>query len=412
MVQGCLGRVSALDALIEIFMKQSEKARMDIDSCEPFAICMSPKVRMNDFMPSCSRHSERRTIRHYFGCLIFSGTIAFMRIKFIALAVLVFCGWLTGCRSSSSSRPEGADDKSPVIVEINDSPEHYSAFERFVKARLSDFESQDSANQADNDQRRSQLLDAFIQRQLIVQAAVEKNIEPTDDEIRDALESQHKQTSSANSSNGDKSSGSETSEQNQAPLAGAERRIEIYNDLLTLKFYKTEVLKNVQVTTQEIESYYNENSPVYQGKNGFYVREIRVSEDAEAQKLYRQALAKPQDFAVLAKEHSEAPTASGGGLIYYEAQQLPQVLEQAISPLKVGTISRVVKSNYGFHIFKLEQRGEAQPLDKVRREIEDKLMSQKNQTLIDEYNQRAIAKAKIKVYRDRLGFNYTGSFGR
>lgn len=335
-----------------------------------------------------------------------------MRIKFIALAVLLLCGWLVGCRSSSSSRPEGADDKSPVIVEINDSPEHYSSFERFVKARLSDFESQDSVNQADNDQRRSQLLDAFIQRQLIVQAAVEKNIEPTDDEIRNALESQHKQTSGANSANGSNPPDSEAQEQNQSLLAGAERRIEIYNDLLTLKFYKTEVLKDVQVTPQEIEQYYNENSAVYQGKNGFYVREIRVGDDAEAQKLYRQALAKPQDFAVLAKEHSEAPTASGGGLIYYEAQQLPQVLEQAISPLKVGTISRVVKSNYGFHIFKLEQRGEAQPLDKVRKEIEDKLQSQKNQTLIDEYNKRAIAKAKIKIHRDRLGFNYTGSFGQ
>lgn len=335
-----------------------------------------------------------------------------MRIKFFALAIMILSGWLIGCRSSTSSRPGGGDDASPVIVEINGSPEHQSAFERFVKARLSDFESQNSINEADDGQRRSQLFDAFIQRQLVVQAAAEKNIEPTDDEIRNALESQHKQTSGANSSNDANSPNSETSERNQAPLAGAERRIEIYNDLLTLKFYKTEVLKNVQVSPQEVEAYYNENSALYQGKNGFYVREIRVSEDAEAQKLYRQALAKPQDFAVLAKEHSEAPTAIGGGLIYYEAQQLPQVLEQAISPLKVGTISKVVKSNYGFHIFKLEQRGEAQPLDKVRREIEEKLLSQKNQALIDDYNKKLLAGAKIKIHRDRLGFNYLGSIGQ
>jgi len=339
-------------------------------------------------------------------------TSAFMRIKFLVLAVLMLCGWLCGCRSFSTSRSEGTDDKSPVIIEINGSPEHSAAFDRFVKARLSDFESQAASNQTDNDQRRSQLLDAFIQRQLIVQAAVEKNIEPTDDEIRDALESQHKQTSGANSTNAADSPNSETSEQNQAPLAGAERRIEIYNDLLTLKFYRTEVLKNVQVTPQEIEQYYKENSGVYQGKNGFYVREIRVSDDAEAQKVYRSALTKPQDFAVLAKEHSEAPTASGGGLIYYEAQQLPPVLEQAISPLKVGSISRVVKSNYGFHIFKLEQRGDAQPLDKVSKEIEEKLLSQKNQALIDEYNKRIITGAKVKIFRDRLGFSYTGSFGQ
>lgn len=122
-------------------------------------------------------------------------------------------------------------------------------------------------------------------------------------------------------------------------------------------------------------------------------------------------MAKPQDFPVLAREHSEAPTAANGGLIYYEAQQLPAPLEQAITPLKVGAISAVVKSSYGFHIFKLEQRAEPLPLEKVRKEIEDKLLSVKNQTLIDEYNRRALGSAKIVVHRDRLGFNYTGQFG-
>ncbi len=332
-----------------------------------------------------------------------------MRIKILALAVLLGCGWLVGCRSPLS-RSNSNDDKSPVIVEINGTAEHLLAFERFVKARLSDFE-QSVPDPLSNDKRRSQLLDEFIQRQLITQKAAEKNIEPTDDEIRNALESQHKQTSTANPTGESQTSGGEGEQQNQSTFQGAERRLEIYNDLLTLKFYKTEVLKDVQVTPQEVEKYYNDNSSLYQGKNGFYVREIRVGSDADAQKVYRQALAKPGDFAVLAKENSEAPTAANGGLIYYEAQMLPPVLEQAITPLKVGSISKVIKSNYGFHIFKLEQRGESQPLEKVRKDIEEKLLSQKNQALIEEFNKRALAGSKIKIFRDRLGFNYTGSFG-
>lgn len=326
-----------------------------------------------------------------------------MRIVTFALAVVLSCGLLMGCRSKSS-RAGVAEDKSPIIVEINGDAEHQAAFERFVKARLSDFTSQNTLTQTDNDQLRSRLFDEFVQRQLVVQEADKKKIEPTDDEIRTALEAQHKQTSGAGGSGN-----SENPDQNAVAMESGERRIEIYNDLITLKFYRTEVLKDVKVTQQEIEQYYNENKAVYQGKNGFYVREIRVNEEAEAQKVYRQSLAKPDDFAVLAKQHSKAPTAAGGGLIYYEAQQLPSVLEQAITPLKVGSISKVVKSNYGFHIFKLEQRGEAQPLEKVRKEIEDKLLSRKNQTLIEEFNKRALGGAKIKIYRDKLGFNYGGS---
>ncbi len=320
-----------------------------------------------------------------------------MQIKFLALALALSCGALIGCNSSKSSRLGSADDKSPVIVEINGSEERQAAFSRFLKSRLSDFADQSMQSQGESDQQRSRLLDEFIRRQLIVQEALKRSIEPTDDEIRRALEEQHKQTNA------------QGSDQNQATLESGERRVEIFNDLLTLKYYQTEVLKEVKVSPQEVEEYYNKNSERYQGKNGFLVREIRVMDEAQAQKLYRQALAKPTDFAVLAKEHSEAPTALNGGLIYYEAQQLPPVLEQAITPLKVGTISKVVQSNYGFHIFQLEKRAEPLPLDKARKEIEDKLLSQKNQALIDEFNKRLFANSKINIHRDRLGFNYVGS---
>jgi parvulin-like peptidyl-prolyl isomerase len=317
-----------------------------------------------------------------------------MRIVILALAVLLSCGGLTGCRSST--RSTSADDKSPVIVEINGSEEHQSAFDRFVKARLSDL-SQDPQNQADNDRRLSGLFDEFIQRQVILQEAKKKGIEPTDEEIRNALESQHKQTSDG-------------ADRNPTTLESGERRIEIFNDLVVRNFHeKAGLLKDVKVTPQEIEEYYNRNTDRYQNKNGFYVREIRVQDEAEAQRLYHQALAKPQDFAVLAKEHSDSPTAAGGGLMLYQAQQLPPVLEQAITPLKVGSISKVVKSNYGFHIFKLEQRAEPRTLDKARNEIEETLLEEKKQAVIDEFNKRAITEAKIKIHRDRLGFNYVGN---
>jgi parvulin-like peptidyl-prolyl isomerase len=250
---------------------------------------------------------------------------------------------------------------------------------------------------------RSRLFDEFVQRQLIVREALKKNIVPTEDEIRKAVEDQHQQTNSASGTKGG------VAEQSQPTLDGGERREELLNELLTLKYYKSEVLRDVQVTEQEIADYYNKNHAHYQQQNGFYVREIRVTSADEAQKLHQQALSKPGDFAVLAKEHSQAPTAIQGGLMFYEAQQLPTVLAQAITPLKVNEISKVVQSNYGFHIFKLERRAQPRALAEVQSEIKDKLLSDKNQTLINAFNERAMAAAKIKIYYDRLGFNYSGA---
>lgn len=311
------------------------------------------------------------------------------------LGLIVICLLLSvalaGCRKGPS---EAGDDQSAVIVEIDGTPERAAAFERFVKARLSDF----AVSQVGVDQQRSSLLDEFIERQVIVRQALSRNIEPTDDEIRRTLEAQYKQTSSEGAS------------QNQTTLTSAERRIEIVNDLLALKLYQKEALRDIRVSPEEVEAHYAAHRDEYERKNGFYVREIRVFEEADAVRLQRQVLARPDDFAVLAKEHSDAPTAASGGLIYYEADQLPPPLEQAITPLKVGSVSRVVKSSFGYHIFKLEQRAEPLPLEKVRQEIEARLLSEKEQSLIDEFSQRAVSTARIIIHGDRLGFSYRGRF--
>src|SRR5262245_28014329 len=149
-----------------------------------------------------------------------------------AIASFLVCVTVVGCRHSPSLLSGSKENSSPVIVEINGSPEHLAAFERFIKARLSDFADQSTQRQSEVDEQQSRLLDELIRRQLILQEATKKNIEPTDEEIRRTLEEQHKQTST------------QTPDQNVATLEASERRDEIFNDLRSLKFYETEVLKN------------------------------------------------------------------------------------------------------------------------------------------------------------------------
>ncbi|MEP7270452.1 MAG: peptidyl-prolyl cis-trans isomerase, partial [Acidobacteriota bacterium] len=267
-----------------------------------------------------------------------------MKIRVSIFAVLVLGVISSGCRSWGS-RTSGAStaavDTSPVVVEINGSKEYLSNFERFVKARLSDFYPQTLQNQGNSDQLRSGLFDEFVLRQLIVFEAKKRGLNATDEEIGRAIAEQHQQASL------------EGSEASPAVLASSERRIEIANDLLTMKYYEAAVLKGFGVSPEEIDQYYRENQARYQERNGFYVREVRVATAEEATRIEQQALRKPDDFATLVRQHSTAPNAINGGLIYYAPQQLPAVLENAITPLRLGSISKVVRSNYGFHIFKL-----------------------------------------------------------
>jgi foldase protein PrsA len=334
------------------------------------------------------------------GCFVYPFVFffAFMPQKFFALAFLLLVSFLVGCKSKASNGRNdalhAADEKTPVIAEINGAQEHKAAFDRFLKSRLSDLLQQQS--QADNDQLQSSLLDEFVRRQLIVQNAAAKGIQATDDELRREVAEQRQQTNV------------EGGGQNQTALVGAEREAEIEHDLIIWKFYKAEVLKDVAVTPEEVEQHYKNNPKRYPQEPSFCVREIKVDDAEQAEQLRKQALDKPADFSILAKEHSNAP--SKGALRCYRPKELPEVLENAAMPLKEGGISTVVKSNFGHHIFQMVKKQEPQLFEKIRKQVEEDLLRSKNQSVIDAYLNQTMTHAKIKVHSDKLGFNYTGKW--
>lgn len=318
--------------------------------------------------------------------------------KFFALALLILIGCFAGCQSKASNGRNdallAADEKTPVIAEINGQPKYKAAFDRFLKSRLSDLLQQQS--QEDNNQLQSSLFDEFVQQQLIVQNATAKGITATEEEVRREETDQHQQTNV------------EGSNQGQPALVGKERAAEIENDLIVWKFYKAEVLKDVAATPEEVEQHYKNNPKRYPQQLSFCVREIKVDDPQKAEELRKQALDKPADFAILSKEHSTAP--SKGALRCYYPGEMPPVLENAAMPLKDGGISTVVKSNFGYHIFQMVKKQEPQPFDKIRKQVEEDLLRNKNQSVIDAYLNQAMANAKIKVQADKLGFSYTGKW--
>ena len=69
------------------------------------------------------------------------------------------------------------------------------------------------------------------------------------------------------------------------------------------------------------------------------------------------------DFAALAREHSEDPgsAANGGELTVSRGETVPP-FEQAAFALEPGGVSPVVETQFGFHIIKLSEKIEGQPI--------------------------------------------------
>src|SRR5262252_5803960 len=93
------------------------------------------------------------------------------------------------------------------------------------------------------------------------------------------------------------------------------------------------------------------------------------------------ALQKGEDFATLAKQHSEdtATAEQGGDLGYFPRGQMVAPFEEAAFSLPVGQISDLIRTPFGWHILRVEDKREAEtkPLAEVEAEIKDKIREEK-----------------------------------
>ncbi|MDR2124913.1 MAG: SurA N-terminal domain-containing protein [Desulfovibrio sp.] len=108
----------------------------------------------------------------------------------------------------------------------------------------------------------------------------------------------------------------------------------------------------------------------------------KVADAAETAGKLRARLKAGEDFAKLAKEYSQDPeTASAGGLLppLEAGQSYAEEFDKAALALAPGQISDPVRTRYGFHIIRLENRTEAAvlPLDEVREDIRAALALEK-----------------------------------
>lgn len=279
-------------------------------------------------------------------------------------------------------------DGSPPIASINGREIRRVEFERFLALKMGEFSASDMP-----DALRSEMLDEYIIRQLVLDDAARAGVKLGDNELEQAIQ---------------------TNPQMKTAAASSDTREELTNDLIVEKYYRQIVLRDVRVSPEEIQNYIAQNEARMVEKPGFYVREIRVRSREEAEALRREAVEGNKDFASLARQHSDAPNSEQGGLARYEEANLPDFLEKAIEPLKPGDISPVIQSTFGYHIFMLERRlqpraeGERRPADERRAQLREEFLSRRNQQAVDEAHQRLVSSARIEIKDPSLGFTYTG----
>jgi peptidyl-prolyl cis-trans isomerase C len=153
-----------------------------------------------------------------------------------------------------------------------------------------------------------------------------------------------------------------------------------------------------KIDEKEVRQYYETHRSSFQVKPKVRARQIIVSDGEEAIQILKR-LKKGESFEKLATKKSLGPEkVNGGDLGYFSQGEKPAEFDQVFS-MEVGAISDVIKSPYGYHIFKLEEKVEPReiPFDEAKSRILQNLSQKKGEEEYQKWLQGVKGKAKIKI---------------
>ena len=153
--------------------------------------------------------------------------------------------------------------------------------------------------------------------------------------------------------------------------------------------------KKPEISDEEAESFYRQFFSRYNIPEQRKARHILLKTTAEdSEDVLREKLEKAEqvlelarsgeDFAELAKQFSEGPSApKGGDLGLFPRGRMVKPFDDATFALQEGEISDIVETQFGFHIIKVEkvEPARVKPLEEVKGEIINQIQNKKAEDL-------------------------------
>jgi peptidyl-prolyl cis-trans isomerase C len=154
------------------------------------------------------------------------------------------------------------------------------------------------------------------------------------------------------------------------------------------------------VSEEEMKAVYDEEAAKLQQTERVRARHILVGTEQEANDIIGR-LGKGEKFEDLAKQFSlDGSKDYGGDLGYFTAPEMVPEFSKATFALKVGETSQPVKTDFGWHIIRLDDRkqGAAQPFDQVKSAIRNVLLRKK----VTETMERIRTASKVEIVDEDL----------
>jgi peptidyl-prolyl cis-trans isomerase C len=195
-------------------------------------------------------------------------------------------------------------------------------------------------------------------------------------------------------------------------------QVDFFKDnYLSTLYLKHEIVGKINIPEEDLKKYYEAHKDEFKTPEMVKVRHILVKVDASATEKDKKAAKKKaegilkrikagEDFAKLAAEVSDDPGSkeSGGEIGFFPKGRMVKSFEDAAFALKPGEVSGLVKTQYGYHIIKVEEKKPAgiQPFDEVKESIRQKLVQDQTKSDVLAFIEKAMKDAKVEIHPEAL----------
>jgi peptidyl-prolyl cis-trans isomerase C len=307
-----------------------------------------------------------------------------MRRIFLAiLQILFFASW--GCEQWGGGLPDH------ILAQVNEEQITVDEFNREVKELI--LEPGTESREKSLGDLKEAYLEQVIERKILVQEARRLGIKVSPEELNQAISEIKKDYPGEGF--GEK-----------LGLKGItleEWKARLEDKLLAEKMIRHTLRYREEIGEKEALQYYEENPSRFQVPQKVRARQIVVASEEEAIQILN-LLKKGDNFEKLAMKKSLGPEkVEGGDLGYFSQGEKPSEFDYVFT-MEVGAISEMIKSPYGYHIFKLEEKIEPRqvPFEEAKARIFEDLRQKKGEEEYQRWLKGLKGKAKVKVNKKWL----------
>jgi len=294
---------------------------------------------------------------------------------------------LSGCWQQKPSQMQA------TVALVNDEPITVQE----LQAAISETKDKDGKNIEASPEQKAELarriLEQLIQKKMLLQEARRLKIQLTDGEMQERL-------SEIREGLDEEAFLRSLAERN---LSRESWEASARETLLIEKLLNQLVGDQISLPEAELLAYYNTHLDDWKVPEQIKLKQILFQTESEAQAVQK-SLAEGADFSEAARTHAQSlELGKDGDLGYRNAAQLPAEFEPLFNA-DIGSVSGVIKTPFGYHLVKLEDRQPARTLsfEDVKERIHQILLEEKREALFTRWFENIRRKTEVKINEELL----------